>query len=358
MNPTGHRRQVAVLYGTRPEAVKLAPVVGALTEHDGFDPVVVVSGQHREMLDGINALFGIVPDHDLGLMRPGQSLDDVLAGALTGFGRYLDERPVDAVVVQGDTTSTFAGALAAFHRRIPVVHVEAGLRTGNLDAPFPEEGNRRFVSAVAALHCAPTADAAANLLAENVPASASSSRSPRTGARRGARASPGSRTRSCALPGCSPTCSSSSRCTSTRSCATPSCPRCAACPTSACSTRCPTRRSRTCSHARPYWLTVPSAMTPLGPKSWRESPRSTNTALSTSALSGLVRSASPDGCSACAPWTSATSSRSIGGALPPRNFPSASVWSVGSAFAAEAPANVVTPTIPAVTSSPVALRTV
>ncbi|WP_454729836.1 non-hydrolyzing UDP-N-acetylglucosamine 2-epimerase [Cellulosimicrobium protaetiae] len=169
MDLVDRRRRVAVLYGTRPEAVKLAPVVHALDRRDGLVPVVVTSGQHREMLDQVNSLFGIIPDHDLGLLRQGQSLDDVLAGALRGFGSFLDEHPVDAVVVQGDTTSAFAGALAAFHRRVPVVHVEAGLRTGDLYSPFPEEANRRFVSAVAARHCAPTDAAAHNLYVENVP---------------------------------------------------------------------------------------------------------------------------------------------------------------------------------------------
>lgn len=165
------RHRVAVLYGTRPEAIKLAPVVHEIIRRDGLDPIVVTSGQHREMLDQVNSLFGIVPDHDLGLLRQGQTLDDVLAGALRGFGAFLDEHPVDAVVVQGDTTSAFAGALAAFHRRVPVVHVEAGLRTGDIYSPFPEEGNRRFVSAVAARHCAPTEAAARNLYVENVPRS-------------------------------------------------------------------------------------------------------------------------------------------------------------------------------------------
>ncbi|WP_265522744.1 non-hydrolyzing UDP-N-acetylglucosamine 2-epimerase [Oerskovia flava] len=168
MDLVDQRRRVAVLYGTRPEAVKLAPVVQALTRRDGLHPVVVTSGQHREMLDQVNTLFGIVPDHDLGLLRQGQTLDDVLAGAVRGFGSFLDEHPVDAVVVQGDTTTTFAGALAAFHRRIPVVHVEAGLRTGDLYSPFPEEANRRFVSVVATRHCAPTEASAQNLYAENV----------------------------------------------------------------------------------------------------------------------------------------------------------------------------------------------
>ncbi|MEV0894081.1 UDP-N-acetylglucosamine 2-epimerase (non-hydrolyzing) [Promicromonospora sp. NPDC050262] len=162
------RRQIAVLYGTRPEAVKLAPVVNELRRRDQHTPLVVTSGQHRGMLDQVNRLFEIVPDHDLGLLRRGYSLDDVLVGAIRGFSEYLDAHPVDAVVVQGDTTTAFAGALTAYHRQIPVVHVEAGLRTGDVYSPFPEEGNRKFISAIAARHCAPTSLAARNLSLEHV----------------------------------------------------------------------------------------------------------------------------------------------------------------------------------------------
>ncbi|WP_020018244.1 non-hydrolyzing UDP-N-acetylglucosamine 2-epimerase [Promicromonospora sukumoe] len=163
------RREIAVLYGTRPEAVKLAPVVNELKRRGRHTPLVVTSGQHRGMLDQVNRLFEIVPDHDLGLLRRGYSLDDVLVGAIRGFSEYLDAHPVDAVVVQGDTTTAFAGALTAYHRQIPVVHVEAGLRTGDVYSPFPEEGNRKFISAIATRHCAPTARAARNLHLEHVP---------------------------------------------------------------------------------------------------------------------------------------------------------------------------------------------
>ncbi|MFE7506844.1 non-hydrolyzing UDP-N-acetylglucosamine 2-epimerase [Promicromonospora sp. NPDC057488] len=163
------RREIAVLYGTRPEAVKLAPVVNEIERRGRYAPLVVTSGQHRGMLDQVNRLFEIVPDHDLGLLRRGYSLDDVLVGAIRGFSEYLDAHPVDAVVVQGDTTTAFAGALTAYHRQIPVVHVEAGLRTGDVYSPFPEEGNRRFISAIATRHCAPTARAARNLHLERVP---------------------------------------------------------------------------------------------------------------------------------------------------------------------------------------------
>ena len=163
------RREIAVLYGTRPEAVKLAPVVNELKRRARHAPLVVTSGQHRGMLDQVNRLFEIVPDHDLGLLRRGYSLDDVLVGAIRGFSEYLDAHPVDAVVVQGDTTTAFAGALTAYHRQVPVVHVEAGLRTGDVYSPFPEEGNRKFISAIATRHCAPTALAAENLHQERVP---------------------------------------------------------------------------------------------------------------------------------------------------------------------------------------------
>jgi UDP-N-acetylglucosamine 2-epimerase (non-hydrolysing) len=167
--PQTARREIAVLYGTRPEAVKLAPVVNELRRRNTHVPRVVTSGQHRSMLDQVNQLFDIVPDHDLGLLRRGYSLDDVLIGAVRGFSEYLDAHPVDAVVVQGDTTTAFAGALTAFHRQIPVVHVEAGLRTGDIYSPFPEEGNRKFISTIAARHCAPTDLAAHNLRHEHVP---------------------------------------------------------------------------------------------------------------------------------------------------------------------------------------------
>ncbi|MEV0951532.1 UDP-N-acetylglucosamine 2-epimerase (non-hydrolyzing) [Promicromonospora sp. NPDC050249] len=163
------RRDIAVVYGTRPEAVKLAPVVNELKRRDTHIPRVVSSGEQRSALDQVNQLFDIVPDHDLGLLRRGYSLDDVLIGAVRGFSEYLDGHQVDAVVVQGDTTTAFAGALTAYHRQIPVVHVEAGLRTGDIYSPFPEEANRKFISTIAARHCAPTALAARNLRHEHVP---------------------------------------------------------------------------------------------------------------------------------------------------------------------------------------------
>ncbi|MGW6006781.1 non-hydrolyzing UDP-N-acetylglucosamine 2-epimerase [Oerskovia enterophila] len=163
------KRPVAVLYGTRPEAVKIAPVIKALQASETLRPVIVTSGQHREMLDQVNELFGIVPDHDLDIFRHGQGLEAMTAAAVSGYSAFLATHPVDAVIVQGDTTSAFAGALAAYYRQTPVVHVEAGLRTGDLYSPFPEEGNRKLVGVLAAVHCAPTSTAARNLYAEGVP---------------------------------------------------------------------------------------------------------------------------------------------------------------------------------------------
>jgi UDP-N-acetylglucosamine 2-epimerase (non-hydrolysing) len=167
-NFADRRRHVMVVYGTRPEAVKMAPVVQALEASAEFRPVVAVTAQHREMLDQVNEVFGIKPDHDLDLCSPGQSLTDITMGALVGIGRLLaDERP-DMVLVQGDTTTTYAAALAAFYLKIPVTHLEAGLRTGERYDPFPEELNRRLTTQLTSLHLAPTATALGNLLADGV----------------------------------------------------------------------------------------------------------------------------------------------------------------------------------------------
>lgn len=162
------RPTVMVIYGTRPEAIKMAPLVLALQEDRRFRVRVAVSGQHREMLDQVNAAFGITPDVDLDVHSPGQTLSEVTTRALSGLGRVLDKERPDAVLVQGDTTTTFVGALAAFYAGAAVVHTEAGLRTGNPRSPFPEELNRRLTSQLADLHLAPTWASRANLLAENV----------------------------------------------------------------------------------------------------------------------------------------------------------------------------------------------
>ena len=160
--------KILVSFGTRPEAIKLAPVIHALRARPELDVVVVNVGQHGEMLDETIASFGITPDRTLAIGRPGQSLADLSARALTDFAGVLrDERP-DMVVVQGDTTTMFASTLTAFYDHIPVAHVEAGLRTGRNDLPFPEELNRRLTGAVAALHFPPTERARDNLLREGI----------------------------------------------------------------------------------------------------------------------------------------------------------------------------------------------
>lgn len=162
------QRDVLVVYGTRPEAIKLAPVVRALRDDPDLRPVVAVTGQHREMLDQVNGLFGIEPDVDLDLMRHGASVSAITRAVLESLEQVLEERRPEVVVVQGDTTSAFAASYAAFLAGCRVVHVEAGLRTGNLRSPFPEEANRRLISVLADLHLAPTTAARDNLLAEGI----------------------------------------------------------------------------------------------------------------------------------------------------------------------------------------------
>ena len=162
------RPKILTVFGTRPEAIKLFPLVHALQADERFESRVCVSAQHRGMLDQVLDIAGVSPDHDLDLMTPGQTLDELTARALTGIGKVLDEEQPDWVVVQGDTTTVMAGAIAAYYRKIPVCHVEAGLRSGNIHHPWPEEVNRRVVGTFAALHCAPTETSAAALLKENV----------------------------------------------------------------------------------------------------------------------------------------------------------------------------------------------
>ena len=162
------RPKILTVFGTRPEAIKLFPLVHALQADERFEGRVCVSAQHRGMLDQVLDIAGVSPDHDLDLMTPGQTLDELTARALTGIGKVLDEEQPDWVVVQGDTTTVMAGAIAAYYRKIPVCHVEAGLRSGNIHHPWPEEVNRRVVGTFAALHCAPTETSAAALLKENV----------------------------------------------------------------------------------------------------------------------------------------------------------------------------------------------
>ena len=161
--------KVLTVFGTRPEAIKMAPLVKCLQHAAHIEARVCVTAQHRQMLDQVLDLFEIRPDHDLDVMRPGQDLFTITAEILQAIrGVYEAERP-DVVLVHGDTTTTFAATLAAFYLRIPVGHVEAGLRTGNLYSPWPEEANRRLTSALAAMHFAPTPTSRDNLLRENVP---------------------------------------------------------------------------------------------------------------------------------------------------------------------------------------------
>jgi UDP-N-acetylglucosamine 2-epimerase (non-hydrolysing) len=165
-------RRILTVFGTRPEAIKLFPLLQALASDSRFVSRVCVTAQHRGMLDQVLAVAGIVPHHDLDLMQPEQSLDTLTAALLTGLGPVIDlERP-DWVVVQGDTATAMAGALAAYYRQVPVGHVEAGLRSGDIHHPWPEEVNRKVIGSIAALHCAPTETAAAALRAENHPPAA------------------------------------------------------------------------------------------------------------------------------------------------------------------------------------------
>lgn len=166
------RPRVMTVYGTRPEAIKVAPVIKALKESDLLDSVTVVTGQHREMLDQVNEIFGIVPDHDLDIFQHGASLSQIVARVLERLDPVLEAEKPAAVIVQGDTSTSTAAALAAFHRQIPVVHLEAGLRSGDILSPFPEEANRKLTSQIAAVHLAPTPTSKGNLVAESVDESA------------------------------------------------------------------------------------------------------------------------------------------------------------------------------------------
>ncbi|EXF24454.1 UDP-N-acetylglucosamine 2-epimerase [Nesterenkonia sp. AN1] len=163
-------KRIMPIYGTRPEAIKMAPIVKALQASELFECEVTVTGQHREMLDQVNELFGIVPDHDLNIIQPRQTLNGVLTRTVTGLDAIFARNKPDAVVVQGDTTTTTAGAMAAFYSGIPVIHAEAGLRSFNLYSPFPEEANRKMTSQITALHLAPTGQSRDNLLREALPA--------------------------------------------------------------------------------------------------------------------------------------------------------------------------------------------
>lgn len=161
--------KVMTVFGTRPEAIKMAPIVLELAKHpDKITPVVAVTAQHREMLDQVLGLFNITPDHDLDIMAQGQTLFDITSKAMMGLDKVLEEEKPDIVLVHGDTTTTFAGALAAYYHQTTVGHVEAGLRTHDKYSPFPEEMNRKLTGCIADLNFAPTETSESNLLAENV----------------------------------------------------------------------------------------------------------------------------------------------------------------------------------------------
>jgi len=160
--------RILSIFGTRPEAIKMAPVVRALEDHENITNMVAVTAQHRDMLDQVLNLFAVTPDFDLNIMRPGQDLGHITEAVLTGIGTILDDIKPDRVLVHGDTTTSFAAALAAYYRKIPVAHVEAGLRTGDIYAPFPEEMNRKLTDAISDIFFAPTPSAARNLKQENV----------------------------------------------------------------------------------------------------------------------------------------------------------------------------------------------
>lgn len=161
------RKKVLTVFGTRPEAIKMAPLVQALCEDSRFDAKCCVTAQHREMLDQVLHLFDIYPDYDLNVMEPGQSLNDISAKILIELKPVLQDFKPDIVLVHGDTSTTFAASLAAYFEQIPVGHVEAGLRTGNLYSPWPEEANRKLTGALTKFHFTPTAVSKVNLLKEN-----------------------------------------------------------------------------------------------------------------------------------------------------------------------------------------------
>lgn len=167
---TAQRLRVLAVFGTRPEAIKMAPVVAALAKEARIDVRVCVTAQHRQMLDQVLELFRIVPDFDLNIMKAGQDLSDVTSNVLLGLRAVLASYQPQLILLHGDTSTTLAGSLAAYYAKIPVGHVEAGLRTGNIYSPWPEEINRKVAGAIASLHFAPTERSRQNLLAEGVPA--------------------------------------------------------------------------------------------------------------------------------------------------------------------------------------------
>jgi len=162
------KKTISVIFGTRPEAIKLAPIILLLKENKLFNCQVCITGQHREMLDQVLEVFNIIPNHDLNLMIPNQTLTSLTSSLLISIDNYLKEQKPDLIIVQGDTTSVFTAALAAFYNKIPIAHVEAGLRTHNIYSPWPEEGNRKLTSSLAKFHFAPTVKSKNNLLIEGI----------------------------------------------------------------------------------------------------------------------------------------------------------------------------------------------
>jgi UDP-N-acetylglucosamine 2-epimerase (non-hydrolysing) len=160
-------KSVLIVFGTRPEAIKMAPLVNHLKANPSIQIKVCVTGQHRQMLDQVLAIFDIVPDYDLNVMKSGQTLTELTSNILTGMEKVLTDCSPDMVLVHGDTTTTFAASLSAFYQKIAVAHVEAGLRTHNIYSPWPEEANRRLTGSVTSLHFAPTDTAKQNLIKEN-----------------------------------------------------------------------------------------------------------------------------------------------------------------------------------------------
>ena len=159
--------KIMTVYGTRPEAIKVAPVIKALKADDRFESIAVSTGQHKEMLEQVNTMFGIKPAYDLGLMKPGQGLNEIVSRALAGLDEIISEVEPDVIISQGDTSTAMAAAMAGFHRGVKIVHLDAGLRTGDIFSPFPEEANRKIIGQVASLHLAPTEGSLENLRIEN-----------------------------------------------------------------------------------------------------------------------------------------------------------------------------------------------
>ncbi|MGP5290699.1 non-hydrolyzing UDP-N-acetylglucosamine 2-epimerase [Brachybacterium tyrofermentans] len=160
--------RIMTIFGTRPEAIKVAPIIKAVEEDPQLDNIIVVTGQHREMLDQVTTMFDIVPDHDLNIMSAGQTLNGIVAKVISGVDGILEVEKPDAVLVQGDTSTVMGAAVAAFNQQVPIIHLEAGLRSGDINSPFPEEANRKLTSQISSLHLAPTTTSKFNLTREDV----------------------------------------------------------------------------------------------------------------------------------------------------------------------------------------------